>query len=234
MKKSIAITIFCAFVLNILCIAQEVERLVTTDLGTDIVSRNVWRGTDFGASPTFLPFLSVGIGGFEIGAVGSYATRGTYSEVDLYAQYTSEGFSLMLLDYYFPEGAFFAENYFNYGNGTDHAFELALSFDSENFPVRFYAGTLFFGADKNENGDNIFSTYLETAIKIPERNIELFIGFTPNDQSNFYGTGLGVVNTGATFAKELKITEHFSLPIFASLIFNPQMEKVHFVFGMSL
>ena len=47
------------------------------DVGADIMSRYVWRGTQFGgSSPSIQPFTSLSIGNLEIGAWGAYSTGG--------------------------------------------------------------------------------------------------------------------------------------------------------------
>jgi hypothetical protein len=50
--------------------------------GADVVSRYVWRGTDFGNSASVQPTLGFSFGNFEIGALGSYAlTAGAGTKV---------------------------------------------------------------------------------------------------------------------------------------------------------
>jgi hypothetical protein len=56
------------------------------------------------------------------------------------------------------------------------------------------------------------------------------VGFTPFE--GYYGTSLGVVNAGINAHKEFKITEKFQLPVFVSLITNPQKENIYFVAGV--
>jgi len=44
----------------------------------------------------------------------------------------------------------------------------------------------------------------------------------------------GIVNLGITLAKEIQITDKFSLPVSGSLITNPTAESIFIVFGISL
>ena len=44
--------------------------------GSDIASRYIWRGIDFGQSLSFQPSLPVAKNGFELGAWGAYANSG--------------------------------------------------------------------------------------------------------------------------------------------------------------
>ena len=41
-------------------------------LGTDVVSRYVWRGTDFGDSPSIQPTINYTTSGFSVGFWGAY------------------------------------------------------------------------------------------------------------------------------------------------------------------
>lgn len=47
--------------------AQEVQ------LGADVVSRYIWRGTDFGESMSVQPGLSLSVGALTVGTWASYA-----------------------------------------------------------------------------------------------------------------------------------------------------------------
>ena len=79
-------------------------------LGTDIVSRYIWRGTDFGESASFQPTLAFSAGGLEIGTWASYsisANGAGANEHDLWIGYTVDtgsagAFSFGVTDYYFP------------------------------------------------------------------------------------------------------------------------------------
>ena len=57
-------------------LAQELS------LGADMVSRYVWRGTDFGQSASIQPDLAYTFGGFEIGTWASYAVNPAASGVN--------------------------------------------------------------------------------------------------------------------------------------------------------
>ena len=59
------------------------------EISADVVSRYVWRGTQFGDSGHIQPALILSAGDFEIGAWGSFALSGNdeWSELDLYISY---------------------------------------------------------------------------------------------------------------------------------------------------
>lgn len=217
--------------------AQDDESKSKLDFGTDVVSRYVWRGTDFGNSPSIQPFLSYSIAGFEIGSWGSFATNGAnMQEVDLYASYTfaKEMFTVCVTDYFFPDATVNMNNYFDYADSTTgHIYEANVSFNGlEKVPVYFSANYNFYGADKDDSW--YFEVGYEGSCKVVDFSV--FVGATTG--KGIYLTpgadGFSVVNVGLGAEKEIKITEKWSLPVFAQLITNPQAQNIFFVFGFSL
>lgn len=243
----------------------EAEKNLTApavNLGADLVSRYVWRGIDFGNSAAVQPNLSFSWKGFNIGAWGSFAfsgnhiqvndstilDAGTYAETDLFLSYTYEWFTLMVFDYFTMNGLNPNEGnrYFDYSNATTgHTFEGCLSFEGpENFPLQIMAGTLFYGADKDQDSTGVYglgtgnnySTYFELAytFHLMKTGVDLkpFIGGIPFG-SSWYGPYAGVTNLGLTAKKEVPVTAQYSLPVQVSLITNPQAQSVFFIFGIS-
>ena len=147
--------------------AQDDSNKAKVNIGADIMSRYVWRGTDFGASPSIQPTFSVSKGAFEIGYWGAYATNSDYTETDLYLKANVGSFSLMISDYFIPSGAndFVDSRYFFFSNKNEinidpatgsptdqytvHALEGAISFNgTDKIPISLLVGTFFYGNDK--------------------------------------------------------------------------------------
>lgn len=242
--------------------AEKENQGVDLNLGADLFSRYIWRGYDYGNSPAIQPNINFSWKGLSIGAWGSYAfskhsiqiddttvvDAGNYSEVDLYISYTYKWFTLLLYDYFTPNGLNpnDGNKYFDYKNSTTgHTFEACLSFDgTETFPLRVMAGTLFYGDDKGKDSTgtygqgtkNNFSTYFEIGytfnIKKIDTDLIPFIGGIPFG-SSWYGPYAGVTNIGLTVKKSIPITPVYSFPVQASLIANPQSEALFLVFGIS-
>jgi hypothetical protein len=224
------------------------ESNVKLNVGADIMSRYIWRGTDYGHSPSIQPTLSLSAGGFEIGGWGAIATNSFYQEIDLYAKYTLKNFSLILTDYYIPSVTGVSSSpdssYFNYADEeTAHSLEGSLLYKGgEKLPLWLQGSVFFYGNDKrwgyeaakDTTNQTYFSTYIEAgySLAIKENSADFFIGFTP--WAGAYGNTLGVVNLGVTGYRKIKITENFALPLKASLIFNPQSSNVYFAFGITL
>lgn len=217
------------------------------NVGADVVSRYIFRGTDFGNSPAIQPTVALSISNFELGCWGSIATNSFYQEVDLYAKYTLKKFSLMFTDYYIPslDGSAAAPDtrYFVYGDKkTAHTFETCLMFKGgDKFPLWLQACAFVYGNDKRWGYDvkkdtteqSYYSSYFEAGytFSIHQNSLDVFAGFTPT--AGAYGNSTGIVNAGITGSRKVKVTNDFELPVKASLIFNPQTSKVFFVFGVS-
>lgn len=183
-------------------------------------------------------------------------------EIDLFVSqdFLKNIFTVTVTDYFFPVewGNY---NYFQYGkNVTGHIFEGNLTFNGvKQFPISIIIATNFYGADAARIDDNPssinfnkkvgiqHSTYVEFAYAFHVNDVSLnsFMGFnctTPRKadpatgyvgEQGYYGNGFGVINLGITAQKSVPITSKYSLPLSASLIANPQAEKVYFVFGVS-
>ena len=208
----------------------------TFSLGADIMSRYIWRGTDFGESASIQPALSFSAGGFEIGAWASYAISPVAADVnenDLWAGYTVEtenagSFSFGVTDYYFPSPG--GTGFFDYsGDGEGaHWIEPYASYTGpDSFPL-----TLFGAMFVHNDPDN--SLYLEASLPVKVDGVML--GLTAGavgGESAFYGTdGFAVVNLGLAATKDLKLNESFALPVSIAYILNPDTERSFLVLGL--
>lgn len=248
MKKIVLFILFiCIF--NGITYAQEpVTRSENpVSLSVDLMSRYIWRGIDFGASPSIQPGIEYNSGSLTIGAWGAFTTNlPGVQEVDLYVSYAlNDMFSLTFTDYFFPDETDAAYKYFDYADKTTgHVFEATLSFNgTDDLPLSFLIATNFHGADarKLNNDGSVgkiqYSTYAELSYSF--NNLDAFIGFNltnPDEdlgESGYYGDSFGVTNLGISTSKEIKITDNFSLPVSVSLITNPQAQKIFMVAGFS-
>lgn len=69
-------------------------------------------------------------------------------------------------------------------------------------------------------------------------DLNLTCGFLPYEAGvGVYGvpnSGFAVTNVALKGITEIKITDNFSIPVFAQAIWNPRMEDAHLVFGFTL
>jgi len=244
--KKLCFLFFTVLLITVKLQAQDSTCKASITLSADIMSRYVWRGTDYGASPSVQPTLYYNCGGkFELGVWGSYSLKGVYSETDPYLKLTYKYFSFILTDYFiYSDTQTSKPAYFDFGNKTtNHTLEASLLYKGpEKFPLSILAGTYFYGNDRKWGYDavkdstmaNYYSTYIELtySFKCAHSNFDICLGLTPHACA--YGNGLGIINTGITAYKKIKLTPTFDLPLKTSLIFNPQAERVFFVVGFTL
>ncbi len=240
---------------------EKVASPAQFSLGADLVSRYIWRGRDYGNSPAIQPNVAFSVAGFKIGAWGSYGfvsntvqindsttvNAGNYAETDWNLSYSYKGFTVMLSDYFFPNPLSPNENvnYFDYNNKTTgHSYELSLAYTGpDKFPLQLYAGTIIYGADKDKDSTGVFgagdnnnySTYFEAAYQFNIKTIGVkpFIGGIPFG-SSWYGPSAGIINLGVTVSKSIQLSKDYSIPLFTSVVTNPQAQSIFFVFGLSL
>jgi hypothetical protein len=224
------------------------EHNLKINLGTDLVSRYIWRGTDFGGSPCIQPTLSLSGSNFEIGYWSALSTNNSYKEIDLYLKYTFRNVSLTVTDYYVPElnGLPVSPDprYFVFADkNTAHTLETSLQWKGgEKFPLWISGNVFLYGndkrwgyeAEKDSSATTYYSTYFEAGytLTILDNHVDLFAGFTP--WAGAFGSAPGFVNLGLTAYRTIRITDSFSLPVRGSLIFNPDASEAFFVFGITI
>jgi hypothetical protein len=215
MKRKLLLVTLLAAILSPVAMAGEKDGSIT--VGADIVSSYIWRGTKFGNGSAFQPTLEFSKGGFAIGAWGSYGFADAYfSEADLYASYSFDfGLSLGMTKYYFPGDLFF--------DGSSHAFELNGGFDTGAFS--FSANYMLNEGAGSIGGDLYFELGITTG------PVNWFVG--AGDGWHTTDGKFGLCNIGLTATKEILVTETFSIPVFSSVILNPNTEQFHIVVGIS-
>ena len=210
---------------------------VETSLGTDIVSQYVWRGQELG-SVSLQPALGLSYKGLSLDAWGSagLSDPSDTEEFDLTVCYSVGGFSFGITDYWFNEGPDPLNRYFKYGAGcTNHVFEATAGYDFGFASLQWY--TNFAGNDAvNGDGKPAYSSYFEANIPfcLGGADWTATAGATPF-ATEFYGTdGFALINLALTAAKDIRVSDTFSIPVFAQLAANPYTGKAFFVFGITL
>ncbi len=205
-------------------------------VGVEILSRYVWRGTDYGNSPSFQPSVTLTAGNFKIGTWGAYSFAGSgtpFAEHDLWASLEVTlpvgTIGVIVTDYYYPSAGIEYFNYRGEGRGA-HTFEIGATYSgTESFPLGFK--TLF-----NVHNDPDHSVYLEVSYPVNVEGVRaLFFGGAALKKSTWYGTArAAIVNVGVTLGRQVKVTEAFSLPLSASFILNPEAEQSYLIVGVGL
>ena len=207
---------------------------VETTVAADVVSTYVWRGMECG-SAAIQPTLGIGYKGLSLSAWGSYGLVDTNDakEFDLTLAYTTGGFNIGITDYWFntPE-----ERYFLYdANKTSHIFEANIGYDFGPAAIQWF--TNFAGNDGyNKDGKRAYSSYVELSapFKLASVDWSAAVGAVPY-ATDFYGVdGFAVTNVSLKATKDIKVTDSFSIPVFAQVAANPSTEKAYLVFGFTL
>lgn len=240
--KLLSIKILTTIILMSLLIVSNKTNAQEISVGTDIVSRYIWRGVDLGkASPSIQPTVKLTTAGLTAGFWGAYAFANpdALDEIDIYASYTlglneAGSFSLGVTDYTNPNNGTKIGNFNNYDdeNGAGaHFVELNAGYTGpESFPL-----SVSFNVFLHNVRNNPIYFQLGYATTVNEVGLSAFLGGTPGEDALYYGVEkFSIINVGFTATKSIKITDSFSVPLFGSVILNPAAENLFYVVGISL
>ena len=205
----------------------------------DIVSSYVWRGA-YQTGPSFQPSISASWKGLSLTAWGStdFSTSDNGSiakEFDFTLGYSTGGVSIAVTDYWWAgEGS-------KYGNySANHFFEGTIGYHfGESFPLGITWNTMLgMDGDKDEKGDQLYSTYVEAGYDFSVSGVDLTASVGVSPWTGLYhraGTdGFAVSAISLKASKSIKITDSFSLPIFTQAIIAPNQDNVFLVFGITI
>ena len=88
----------------------------------------------------------------------------------------------------------------------------------------------------NKDGKRAYSSYLELSapFKLASVDWSATVGAVPY-ATDFYGVdGFAVTNLALKATKDIKVTDSFSIPVFAQVAANPSTQKAYLVFGFTL
>ena len=218
--------------------AQETEKVEAT-IAADIVNQYIWRGQDLG-SVSLQPTLGVAYKGLSLtawGSVGLSEPEDT-KEFDLTLAYQTGGFNIGVTDYWFnkiddgdPDGRYFMYK----SHSTNHIFEANVGYDFGFLSLQWY--TNFAGNDgKNKSLKRAYSSYFELSapFKFATCDWTATAGAVPYATTSYGTTGFAVTNLALKAVKDIKVTDTFSIPIFAQVVANPCSQKAYLVLGLTL
>lgn len=217
-------------------LAEENEEKVTLEVGADMVSAYVWRGQDCGGfsiqpSATLTwnrPSISLGVwASAELFEGSQFANM---NEFDIALSWSPcEAFSIGVTDYHFCDGNYWRD--WNFSGNAVHNLELNASYDFGPLSVAW--NTCLTGADYNNDGKRIYSTYVEVAAPFTIGGVECegtvgVLPWTDSFTSGGENASFNVCNVAVKAQKEVK-----GIPFFGQIVLNPQTEGTYFVFGVS-
>ncbi len=233
MKKIFVLGLIALFGASAIKAQDEVEATISAD----VVNQYVWRGQELGNS-AFQPTLGIAYKGLSLSAWGStgLTEAADTKEFDLTLSYTIGGFNIGVTDYWFNAELDPQNRYFKYdAHSTNHVFEANIGYDFGVASVQWY--TNFAGNDGvNKDGDRAYSSYFEVSapFKLASCDWTATAGAVPY-ATDFYGTnGFAVVNLALRATKDIKVTDSFSIPVFAEVMGNPCSQKAFLSFGFTL
>ena len=219
---------------SVMTAQANVEATVSAAVASDYI----WRGTTRG-NAAFQPTLGISYKGLSLTGWGSVGivNSGDTKEFDLTLAYSTGGFNIGITDYWFNAGAEHDGRYFAYSaHSTNHVFEANIGYDFGPCSLQWF--TNFSGNDYKADGDRAFSSYVELAapFKLGGLDWNATVGAVPFEDSGVYGgcSKFAVTNVSLKATKELKITDSFSLPVFAQVVGNPHDQKAYLVCGFTL
>lgn len=208
-----------------------------TTIAADVVNQYIWRGVDAG-NVSLQPTLGVAYKGLNLTAWGSVGLTESSDtkEFDFTLGYTTGGLNVGITDYWFSVGQDPDARYFKYdAHGTNHVFEAFVGYDFGVVSAQWY--TNFAGNDGvNKDGKRAYSSYFEVNAPFRLATCEwtATLGAVPYATTTYGTTGFAVTNIGLKATKDIKVTDAFSVPVFAGVIGNPCAQKAYLVFGFTL
>lgn len=234
MKKMMIIAAMAATALNV-----SAQDKVEATISADVVSNYIWRGIKLDDA-AIQPSVGVSYKGLSLSAWGSYGltTSGNTKELDLTLGYSTGGFNIGITDY-FCVGSDDPKYFLYDSNSTSHFFEANIGYDFGPVSLQWY--TNIAGADaRTEKDKRAYSSYFEfnAPFKLGGLDWDATLGAVPfGAKYGFYeanATEFAITNISVKASKDIKITESFSLPLFAQVVTNPSTQKAFLVLGFTL
>ena len=209
---------------------------IEATLGADFVTQYIWRGQDLG-NVSIQPTLGVAWKGLSLTAWGSEGfDKDDTKEIDLTLAYNIGGLNIGVTDYWTTDGQDPDNRYFKYdAHGTNHVFEANIGYDFGPLSLQWF--TNFAGNDGvNKDEKRAYSSYVEAAVPFTLAGVDwtAAAGAVPWATDYYGNSGFAVTNLSLQAQKAIKITDTFSIPVFAQFVANPCSQKAYLVFGLTL
>ena len=210
-----------AIACSLMVVMASAQEGLQTTINADVVNQYVWRGMELG-NASVQPTLGIAWKGLSLSAWGSVgiARAEDMKEIDLTLQYTTGGLTVGLVDYWNDTAD---PRYLYYqSHDTGHVFEAFAAYDFGPLSVSWQ--TNFAGNDKKKSqGKQAYSSYAEVQapFRLATCDWQAAVGLVPYASDYYETTGFAVTNVSLRASKPLKISDQFSLPLFAQLVANP-------------
>lgn len=214
--------LLASFLFTVSVVRAQEETESKFQIGTDVYTNYIWRGSKLGTGPSLQPSIEFTTGGLSLGVWGAFDASG-YMETDPYISYEFPfGLTLGLSDYYLPSLPLFEVT----DTAGSHAFEVNAGFTVGGFSLNTNYILNEAGGIGSAGGDMYFQAGYEF------RDFNIFLG--AGDGWHTSDGEFAICNVGIGAAKEIKITDTFSVPVSGQVIINPEREQLFVVVGFSL
>lgn len=211
------------------------------NVSMDVKNMHYWRGLRVSDGFVTAPMVGYYNEGFAVFAWGGLSVDGQYKEVSQIVSYTTGNFNITLLDIFNFTGAPDAD-YFNFqADETNHITDLSIAYDfTDNIPLRLMFASVIYGNDRDSNGDNRYSSYLEATLPFVRETFVVSpyaaVGFALNsaDDNSLYGANaFDLVNIGLRVSRPVTLGS-YTLPVTGTLGFNPSLKQASVEIALSL
>ena len=210
----------------------------SADINVDVVNRRMWRGFRSSKMPEFHATINLNYKNLYFGVWGAYTfSEAPTQEIDLWLGYSYKNFTFTLYDYWNPSDSLnWKSDLFEFDRKkSNHLAEFVATYDGTEVPISVLAAVILYGYDRDENGNNRYSTYFELGYTYKQKDFSIkpFAGFSPT-KDGFYCKSFNFVNVGFTVGKTFKITDSYSIPTKCSFIINPYQETMNVMLKMNI
>lgn len=231
--------------------AQELSSVRRhVDFSLQVANNHLWRGIEVSDGLVMCTSLAVHDQNdhVRLGFWNGTNSSGQYKEFNFFGEFKAGGWQLALWDTYnFSPGADYNNHqFFNYSARTTGRFlDCILTYrfaeSAPRFPLTLSWSTILFGRDRwSDNSANRYSCYLMagyTLYQDADWRFDASAGgaFTlaskAGDRSTFYSDKPGLIHLELRAERRLRLTHDYSLPVFATAVFNPVMDRAFFQIG---
>lgn len=198
------------------------ESKLTSSLG--LATQHVHRGVTFNVAPVFegkmqygaTEWLSVG----TEATMGLNAVAGYGNNLNVFATASHDDLTLTVKDYYFLNGyTGGANNYFDYGKGTNHIVEASLKYTKEKYYGM--AALPVYQATANTNK----GLYLEAGYELLS-NLTVCAGYVTEASAVNFRTKGGFTHVGLMNTRDWKVSESWTSVVTTGIYINPTYKHV--------
>lgn len=211
------------------------------NVSLDAKNMHYWRGLRVSDAFVTAPMVGYYNGGFAVFAWGGLSVNGEYKEVSQIVSYTAGNFNVTLLDIFNFTGNP-AADYFNFkADETNHITDLSVSYNfTDDIPLNLMMATIIYGNDRDSNGDNRYSSYLEASFPFVREGYTVApfaaagFAFNAEDDNSLYGdNAFDLVNIGLRVSRVVELGS-YTLPVTGTMGFNPSLKQASVEIALSL